>query len=1071
MAAHANTLRYWLDVDALTYPDIPSPRKRRHYTLRYSDPLPWQKTGQPLVQDHKYFVYFALVQKQVLETELFELFRTSAQPDPGGNHQRKRTGKTFLCAMEVGADGRPAIATLQLAAFSAAFASKKFGRPVSAPLVLQALKEKIANVQSDTGSGVADGAWFQQVIEFLVGELAWQPRELMATEQICIHRVPLVSAKGKPLRKPPEMDPINSFYVDDLQRISDGMAGSGACASQVQAYLDGAGGGQDRIDVTQPPVVDALLRADHFPPGRWPSKFPLFLMQQVAVNTALRTLADGGIFSVNGPPGTGKTTLLMDVIAARIVQRAEVLARYDVPEQAFGKSPVTITYPPNKGGKIYTGPSYFLDEALLDAGIVVASANNKAVENITRDLPNMDKVWPQPLQLDGQDFDYFAATAQAVLGGKTSRGDNGDEPAPDDDEAAPAGGDDDGLRCWGLISAPLGKKSNRGHVADQLGVFADNGIENMLDQLPTERLDWSRARARFADAIARVTAIQERVAAFDAALPACQSARQALAVARAALETAAGQRGQCQAALEQLDADAARLDSDLQVNLSERNQLARDWPWWRLLLAYLFNRGAHAEAGRQRAELASDYLQLRATRAANKRTQSERQAELATLQRAEQDAAALAARLEREAAALEAQLARLRAELGPAAFDPAEFAALPADQQQKALPRTNDALQRARAEVFIAGLALHQAFIKAAGKPFATSFRLALAMLSGEAHVQQHLPLIARHLWATFFLVVPVVSSTFASVARCFRDLGEGEIGLLLIDEAGQAVPSHALGAIWRARRALVVGDPLQVEPVINMDRKLDYEILKFHQASEAHQLTSYSAQHLADRANRYGAQVRQYDGSELWVGSPLRVHRRCVDPMFSVSNAIAYNNKMVFGPDPRDEEQASLARPLLGPSRWIDVTAGEFEEHFNPEEGRKALDIVIAYAQQGWCDAKDELPELYLISPFKSVAEEMQALLREHVERWADGVEDETVDDWLKSHVGTVHTFQGKESESVVFILGGKTPGARSWAATTPNIVNVAVTRAKRRLYVIGNRQAWSDTTFGARLAQAVPG
>jgi hypothetical protein len=73
---------------------------------------------------------------------------------------------------------------------------------------------------------------------------------------------------------------------------------------------------------------------------------------------------------------------------------------------------------------------------------------------------------------------------------------------------------------------------------------------------------------------------------------------------------------------------------------------------------------------------------------------------------------------------------------------------------------------------------------------------------------------------------------------------------------------------------------------------------------------------------------------------------------------------------------------------------------------------------------------------------------------------------------VGTIHRMQGREADVVILILGGQPdrPGARQWAAERPNLLNVAVTRARRRLYVIGSRRNWSRLPYFDVLAGSLP-
>ena len=81
--------------------------------------------------------------------------------------------------------------------------------------------------------------------------------------------------------------------------------------------------------------------------------------------------------------------------------------------------------------------------------------------------------------------------------------------------------------------------------------------------------------------------------------------------------------------------------------------------------------------------------------------------------------------------------------------------------------------------------------------------------------------------------------------------------------------------------------------------------------------------------------------------------------------------------------------------------------------------------------------------------------------------------DEWARDRVGTIHTFQGREAETVILLLGAPNAGqhgARTWAGSGPNILNVAITRAKQNLYVVGSYGAWSGIPNFSVMARLLP-
>lgn len=207
------------------------------------------------------------------------------------------------------------------------------------------------------------------------------------------------------------------------------------------------------------------------------------------------------------------------------------------------------------------------------------------------------------------------------------------------------------------------------------------------------------------------------------------------------------------------------------------------------------------------------------------------------------------------------------------------------------------------------------------------------------------------------------------------------------------------------------------------------------------------SAQTVADRASRFKGGF-DTDRGRRDVGVPLLVHRRCQEPMFGIANAIAYDDQMVHAAGSRTPGRVG---ELLGPSGWFDVD-GDATSKWCAAEGERIVVLLQTLADGGVIR-----PDLFIVTPFLIVMQEMHRRLQREASLLSVlGLEGR---DWVRDRVGTLHTVQGREAETVRLLLGPPAAaqgGARARAAGTPSILNVAVSRAKQNLYMVGSYGAW---------------
>lgn len=946
-----------------------------------------------------------------------------------------------------------------------------------------------------------------------------------------------------------DLGTMNSMVATDVKRVRQLLGEGAAIGPALKQYLKLSPIPQ-RVDLRDGDLSGGLglfteaLNPTWLPFGAWPD-FPLVTAQQFAVNTSRQYLAEGGLYGVNGPPGTGKSTLLRDVVADSIVTKAELLASYDDPLKAF---PAAGDIEGHKYGY------WMLDTALHGHGVVVTSSNNGAVENVIVDLPKLsESMHVAGLSYFREVSDSIAAPAKAqqrtqgstwglvaaLLGSsekkraflsrfwfeatpaaseeadplrlRSLRGivESGEHDAPPWAEIRKAFKDQLGRCRQRAIDLEEYAKAHRQREALRVHIAAD------VEQLAAQRQDQEEEKAtehQLSDiaalASARLAAYRDTVSAQSAETTASQSLQEAQ---RATTPTAIRDASQAEedaqreveVSLRQteliLAAKPGLIESLLRWGAHRKwrsrlqsagdNELAAQH---RLAVAKSAVRAAESAADRCRtaeAQVRACAAQSEAAMAAMERAGLHRDIDgisEAELQRNADDSAGRLKAVRGEFTATRAKLDKLQARVETLRVGLAKLERFMGDLESKLgeLPKsfltTIDLLQKSdeelqlcvayndpelramRVESFRLAMKLNEAFVVKAWKRLGRTLSAFVDYQSGKISAALATA-AAPHLWNTFFLVVPVVSSTFASFDKLFSGLGREALGMLLIDEAGQSTPQNAVGAIWRSRRVIAVGDPLQLEPVVPQPVEAISAWREWLGAEMAWAAPICSTQKLADDVTPYGTtlEVGGTEANTIWVGSPLRVHRRCLNPMFQAANEIAYANLMAHG-----VIDDTAPDDWIGHSQWFDIQ-GKGAGHWVREQGAFVHDMILKLLDTERLSGRlrNERGGFHInvITPYKDVADEFTLMLHSTFRREKD----------YQKMSGTVHTFQGKEADVVILLLGGNPdkPGAISSFAgdeQSPNLLNVALTRAKKRLYVVGDKRLWTgnSATF-RRLAQ----
>jgi len=285
-------------------------------------------------------------------------------------------------------------------------------------------------------------------------------------------------------------------------------------------------------------------------------------------------------------------------------------------------------------------------------------------------------------------------------------------------------------------------------------------------------------------------------------------------------------------------------------------------------------------------------------------------------------------------------------------------------------------------------------------------------------------------------LAYPVTTSTLSGLGGMFPGVFPNRTNTyktVLADEAGMIASNAIIPALRRANRAVIVGDPKQLEAIVSTN-EIFLDSLKSHYSKEfwnKYSPSKVSAFHRAAGTIEGGFKA-------TGRGIVLDEHRRCSPQIANLFIDIAeYDGLKVCTPQPKTKEFKNIGEQGL---MFFDIENPEKNGFNKVNQGEISVihKLLDRLENAGYNLKKD----IGIITPYKDQE-------RELINTFAQRVNHNS----SESKIGTIHKFQGVEYKIILFsCVASRDTDNLNFINLSPSLINVAVSRAKESFISVGD-------------------